>query len=162
MDSTIAGAFQNLIEGVNQVGLPITVNNTFRTTEEQTKLYEQDPGKANPPGMSLHEAGFAVDLNGASGLSSAQRSTLVEIAKQNGFDPVSKEKWHFQADPTKHGYKNRGEAIKENQADYKKKQGEKKKKSGKGAGGPAAITQIIGHSDPGHKRVVCHDGVNCE
>jgi hypothetical protein len=74
---------------------------------------------ALPPGTSLHEAGFAIDMSGiAAGPRGGKRLTskgrrIVSIMRKNGFtwryglsDPA-----HFEADPRQHGYRNLKQAI---------------------------------------------------
>jgi len=45
-----------------QTGDSIQVNSAYRDPELQKKLYEADPTKAAPPGSSLHNYGYAIDM----------------------------------------------------------------------------------------------------
>jgi hypothetical protein len=110
------------------------VTSYWRSSAEQARLHQCSlsrrcrlnyPGlyRAMPPGKSVHEAGFAVDIAGvAAGPRGDKRLTpkgrrIVAIMKRNGFnwryglkDPV-----HFEANPQSYGYKSVKQAIKRNQ-----------------------------------------------
>jgi len=110
------------------------VTSSWRSSADQARLHRcslsqrcrlNHPGlyRALPPGQSIHEAGFAVDIAGvASGPRGAKRITpkgrrIVAIMKKHGFnwpyglrDPV-----HFEANPQRYGYRSVKQAIKRNQ-----------------------------------------------
>lgn len=111
-------------------GIKPKVTSVWRSTDYQAQLHKcststrcrrEHPGLyyALPPGNSLHEAGFAVDISGvAAGPRGKKRLTsqghkIVSIMRKNGFnwryqlaDPA-----HFEADPKKHGYRTAKQAI---------------------------------------------------
>nr|WP_275672469.1 RHS repeat-associated core domain-containing protein [Thermomonas alba] len=121
IDQKIAGNLANFVSEMQAAGINTTFNYVFRTTEEQTKLWNDRHNNSNPvarPGTSRHESGFAFDIN-ISRLPVSQQQQLINIANKNGFFrlPNGKDPPHFEADPIKHGYKDRISAIKENQAD---------------------------------------------
>jgi hypothetical protein len=110
------------------------VTSYWRSSADQARLHQcslsrrcrlNHPGlyRAMPPGKSVHEAGFAVDIAGvAAGPREGKRLTpkgrrIVAIMKRHGFnwryglnDPV-----HFEANPQSYGYKSVKQAIKRNQ-----------------------------------------------
>ena len=70
--------------GLNQAdGINVQINRTFRTTADQANL---GAGAITParPGNSLHEAGWAIDINWMNGLTSSQRATVLSNAKEVG------------------------------------------------------------------------------
>ena len=118
VDQAIADNLINFVAQIQAAGITTSFNYVFRTTEEQTVLWNQRHSNPNPvarPGTSRHESGFAFDINVRS-LSAGQRTQLRQIANDNGFSGIAKDPPHFQADPVSNGYKSRAEAIKENQA----------------------------------------------
>ena len=95
----------------------LSVNNTFRNYPS-SKIKTSN---ATAKGLSRHQGGFAIDLNGVSTLNKKQLKNLNKIAAKYGFSPIknqSKDLPHFSSDPKKHGYKNLSEAVKENYAHY--------------------------------------------
>ena len=130
VDPKIAVKYKAALRDMNRAGIKPQVTSTWRSSERQEELYRctksarcrrANPGiyRALPPGKSLHEAGFAVDMSGiASGPRGNKRLTtkgkrIVGIMRKNGFkwryglaDPA-----HFEADPRKHGYRNVKQAI---------------------------------------------------
>lgn len=130
VDPTIARNYNAAMRDMRRAGIKPKVTSVWRSSETQAALFRctqssrcrrANPGlyAALPPGQSIHEAGFAVDVAGvASGPRGAKRLTprgkrIVSIMKKNGFDwrygladPV-----HFEADPRRHGYKNIKQAI---------------------------------------------------
>ncbi|HYL99610.1 MAG TPA: D-alanyl-D-alanine carboxypeptidase family protein [Blastocatellia bacterium] len=119
---------------MKRAGIKPKITSTWRSSKDQTWIYNctsskrcraTHPGlyKALPPGQSLHEAGFAVDVAGiASGQRGEKHLTpqgrkIVRIMDKHGFkwryglrDPV-----HFEADPKQHGYRSIKQAIQINQ-----------------------------------------------
>jgi RHS repeat-associated protein len=147
-DSSIASNVVSFVSQVRAAGYPITINLGFRTTDEQRALFENSASNSNPvakPGTSLHEAGFALDINGASlrSVDAAGRAAIEGLALSNGLTPIDTPRnsgfipgrvggeegtWsnpriydppHFQASPVNNGYASREDAIVENQGDYK-------------------------------------------
>lgn len=64
-------------------GISTRINRTFRTTSDQANL---GAGAITPakPGNSLHEAGWAIDINFSSGLTNSQRAALLQNATESG------------------------------------------------------------------------------
>ena len=74
-------------------GKNITVNESFRTYEDQMALRQKYPGKAAKPGNSIHEFGMALDVN------SPEANLLDEMGllRKYGFTrPVGGETWHLE------------------------------------------------------------------
>jgi LAS superfamily LD-carboxypeptidase LdcB len=131
IDPKIARNYNSALRDMKRAGIKPQVTSLWRSSENQEKLYRcsmsapcrrANPGiyRALPPGKSLHEAGFAVDMSGiAAGPRGNKRLTpkgrrVVAIMRKNGFkwryglaDPA-----HFEADPRKHGYRTVKQAIK--------------------------------------------------
>lgn len=95
----------------------VTVNNTFRL-EDSSKIKTKN---TRAKGLSRHQGGFAIDLNGVGRLSAEQLKGLNALAAENGLAPLAnqaKDLPHFDADPTKHGYKSLKDAVDVNKGDY--------------------------------------------
>lgn len=74
-------------------GKNITVNESFRTYDDQMALRQKYPGKAAKPGNSIHEFGMALDVN------SPEANLLDEMGllRKYGFTrPVGGETWHLE------------------------------------------------------------------
>ena len=130
IDPKIAVNYNAALRDMHRAGIKPQVTSAWRSSENQEELYRcsmnarcrrANPGiyRALPPGKSLHEAGFAVDMSGiAAGTRGNKRLTpkgrrIVGIMRKNGFkwryglaDPA-----HFEADPRKHGYRTVQQAI---------------------------------------------------
>ena len=130
VDPKIAKNFNRALRDLNRAGIRPKVTSAWRSSEKQASLHrcsvssrcrKANPGlyHALPPGQSLHEAGFAVDISGiASGPRGAKRVTpkgrrIISIMNRNGFrwryglkDPA-----HFEANPQRYGYRNAKQAI---------------------------------------------------
>jgi hypothetical protein len=134
VDPKIAKSYKSALRDMKRAGIKPRVTSVWRSSESQAQLHRcslstrcrrSNPGlyRALPPGRSIHEAGFAVDIGGiATGPRGAKRLTpqgrrVVAIMKKNGFnwryglaDPV-----HFEADPRNYGYRSVRQAIKRTQ-----------------------------------------------
>lgn len=130
LDPKVAVNYKTAVRQMKREGIKPKVTSVWRSTDYQAQLHKcstsarcrrEHPGLyyALPPGESLHEAGFAVDISGvAAGPRGRKRLTsdghrIVSIMRKNGFnwryqlaDPA-----HFEADPKKHGYRNARQAI---------------------------------------------------
>lgn len=130
LDPKVAVNYKTAVRQMKSEGIKPKVTSVWRSTDYQAQLHKcstssrcrtAHPGLyyALPPGKSLHEAGFAVDISGvAAGPRGKKRLTpqghrIVSIMRKNGFnwryqlaDPA-----HFEADPKKHGYRNAKQAI---------------------------------------------------
>ncbi|MEK6322955.1 MAG: D-alanyl-D-alanine carboxypeptidase family protein [Acidobacteriota bacterium] len=126
----LARSYNAALRDMKRAGIKPKVTSLWRSSENQAQLHRcslstrcrrANPGlyRALPPGKSLHEAGFAVDMAGiAAGPRGQKRLTrkgrrIVGIMRKNGFkwryglaDPA-----HFEADPRKHGYRTSRQAI---------------------------------------------------
>lgn len=51
-----------LSDAKEQTGEKLLIMSSYRTSEEQQELYEEDPSTASRPGSSEHESGLALDL----------------------------------------------------------------------------------------------------
>lgn len=134
VDPKVARNYKTALKDMKRVGIKPNITSAWRSSESQaelrrcslsTRCRRANPGlyRALPPGNSLHEAGFAVDISGiASGPRGNKRLTpkgrrIVSIMKKNGFkwryglsDPA-----HFEADPRKYGYRSAKQAINKTQ-----------------------------------------------
>jgi LAS superfamily LD-carboxypeptidase LdcB len=130
LDPKVAVNYKTAVRQMKREGIKPKVTSVWRSTDYQAQLHKcstsrrcrkEHPGLyyALPPGSSLHEAGFAVDISGvAAGPRGKKRLTsqghrIVSIMRKNGFnwryqlaDPA-----HFEADPKKHGYRTAKQAI---------------------------------------------------
>lgn len=133
LDPAVARRFSGAVAEMRRSGITPRVTSAWRSSAHQATLrrcslnsrcrHANGVYGALPPGQSLHEAGFAVDIAGiANGRRGATRltrrgRTIVRIMRKHGFqwryglaDPV-----HFEADPRRHGYRNVRQAIVRNQ-----------------------------------------------
>lgn len=134
VDPKIAKNYQKAMRDLHRVGIKPQVTSVWRSSQEQALLHRcsqsrrcraNHPGLyyALPPGQSLHEAGFAVDISGvAAGPKGRKQVTtrgrhIISVMRKNGFkwryglkDPA-----HFEADPTRKGYRTVQQAIHKNQ-----------------------------------------------
>jgi len=134
VDPKIAKNYQKAIRDLHRAGIRPQVTSAWRSSAEQARLHHcsndrrcraRHPGLyyALPPGQSLHEAGFAVDISGvAAGPKGSKQVTprgrhIISVMRKNGFkwryglkDPA-----HFEADPTRKGYRSLQQAIHKNQ-----------------------------------------------
>lgn len=130
MDPKIAASYKTAVREMKRQGIKPKVTSVWRSTDYQAQLHKcststncrrAHPGLyyALPPGKSLHEAGFAVDISGvAAGPRGNKRLTsqgkrIVGIMRKNGFNwrYKLKDPAHFEADPKKHGYRSSKQAI---------------------------------------------------
>ena len=126
----VSKKLRTAVRDMKRAGISPTVTSAWRSTDKQAALYhcsqnrrcrKANPGlyRALPPGKSLHEAGFAVDISGvAAGPRGAKRLTprgrrIVGIMRKNGFQwPYGlKDPAHFEANPRRYGYRNAKQAI---------------------------------------------------
>lgn len=121
VDATVAPLLDAVLMEARARGIRVTVTSAFRTTGRQAALYANrasNPHPVSPPGASLHEAGFAVDV-ARSAHAEAEWATLVDIFSRYGArwagpdDPV-----HFQWDPVALGFPSPHAAIAANQNHY--------------------------------------------
>jgi D-alanyl-D-alanine carboxypeptidase-like protein len=134
LDPKIRKNYRAALNEMKRAGLKPKVTSQWRSSAHQARLHKcslsrrcrvNHPGLygALPPGNSIHEAGFAVDIAGiATGPRGAKRVTargrrIIAIMKKHGFnwryglkDPV-----HFEANPQRFGYRSVKQAINRNQ-----------------------------------------------
>ena len=130
IDPKIEPNYKAALHEMKRAGIKPQITSMWRSSENQAQLHRcsmstpcrrASPGlyRALPPGKSLHEAGFAVDMSGiAAGKRGQKRLTpkgrhIVSIMRKNGFkwryglaDPA-----HFEVDPRRHGYRTLQQAI---------------------------------------------------
>src|ERR1044072_6216211 len=126
----VSKKLRTAVRDMKRAGISPTVTSAWRSTDKQGALHhcsqnrrcrKANPGlyRALPPGKSLHEAGFAVDISGvAAGPRGAKRLTprgrrIVGIMRKNGFQwPYGlKDPAHFEANPRRYGYRSAKQAI---------------------------------------------------
>lgn len=74
-------------------GKKVILTSGTRSTQEQERLYRQNPAKAARPGRSLHEFGVAVDINSAD----VDALDKLGLMRKYGFTrPVGGETWHVE------------------------------------------------------------------
>jgi RHS repeat-associated protein len=118
LDSKIAENVTGFVREARSRFNYLSVNNTFRdgpSTQINTKY-------TKAKGLSRHNAGFAIDLNGVLSLSSKDQKILNKIAAINGLFPNSNQKEgpvHYSSNPTDFGYNSLDQAVNENLQDYK-------------------------------------------
>lgn len=72
----------------------VVITSGYRTMEEQADLYSKyGPGRAAPPGTSMHERGFAID---ASSAALNEMNNMGLLSKYGLARPVPGEPWHVQ------------------------------------------------------------------
>ncbi|HEX5734283.1 MAG TPA: D-alanyl-D-alanine carboxypeptidase family protein [Blastocatellia bacterium] len=135
VDPAIARNYNGAMRDLRRAGIEPKVTSTWRSSAHQARLHRcsnsrrcrrAHPGLyyALPAGVSLHEAGFAVDMSGvAIGPRGAKRLTprgrrIIAIMRKHGFswryglaDPA-----HFEIDPRKYGYRSAQQAISRSQS----------------------------------------------
>jgi hypothetical protein len=117
LDQSIANNVVSFVNQARQRFGQLSVNNTFRT--QSSSSINTSNTKAS--GLSRHQAGFAIDLNGVRTLSDSQLIELNAIAADHGLAPLrnqSQDLPHFSADPTMHGYSSLAEAVNINRNHY--------------------------------------------
>ena len=87
----------------------VQVNSGYRSLQEQEALYKQDPSKAARPGSSLHNFGFAIDMNSDTADDMEKKYGLLS---KYGFDRPAytksgkHERWHIQPKAITKSYSN--------------------------------------------------------
>jgi len=117
VDSKIGYQMKAFAESAMEKFGNLSVNNIFRTQPSSSIK----TGNTKAKGLSRHQGGFAIDFNGVKNLSKDQLKALNALAKEHGLAPLptqSNDPPHFDADPTKHGYKDLKQAVDENKAHY--------------------------------------------
>lgn len=74
-------------------GGSLKVTSGFRSMAQQAALYAADPSKAARPGWSMHQYGYAVDVDSTQAGELARRGLL---AKYRFARPLAKEPWHIE------------------------------------------------------------------
>lgn len=130
---SISGNLNSAMRELRRDGIRPVVTSAWRSSAKQAALHNCAKSSrcrlshgvygAKPAGSSLHEAGFAVDIAGiATGPRGSRRLTprgrrIVQVMNKHGFawryglsDPP-----HFEANPTRHGFRSVKQAIKTSQ-----------------------------------------------
>ena len=91
MSQRVLGAIQdyNLLSGDKDV----VITSAFRSFAEQSRLHEQNPKKAAPPGKSLHQFGLAID---ADSRALTEMDNMGILRKWGLSRPIPGEPWHVQ------------------------------------------------------------------
>jgi len=93
---SVMNNFQGMANEYNQqTGKTVQVNSAFRSIEAQKKLFAESPaGYAAPPGRSLHNFGYALDINSRE----ANEMASSGLMKKWGFHQpmTTKEPWHIE------------------------------------------------------------------
>lgn len=95
LDPEVKNRFFSMLQDYRNLGgkRKIQINSGYRSTEEQARLYQQNPKKAARPGTSVHELGRAIDIQSAD----ANELDRMGLLSKYGFDrPFPKEAWHVQ------------------------------------------------------------------
>jgi hypothetical protein len=91
-------AMRSFRRASNILGEPIQVTGSFRSLQDQQRIYADKPDLAAPPGHSFHQTGLAFDLDmNAYPEGSSKYRKLVNVLERLGwhrFDPGT-EPWHF-------------------------------------------------------------------
>lgn len=97
LNTTVAPYWNNMVAAARRAGINLSVNNSYRTVDEQARLYASKPkGMAAPPGGSNHGLGEAVDVN----IPNDQVfNWLSQNARRFGFKNLKGEDWHWEFDP---------------------------------------------------------------
>lgn len=91
---------------VDEFGVNMTINSSYRTYEQQEALYDPSSDTAAPPGCSNHGTGLAIDIGGGvQTFGSAQYGWLKSAAESYGWvhppfaEPTGRnpEPWHWQS-----------------------------------------------------------------
>lgn len=167
LDPKIRRNYQAALVDMKRARLKPKATSYWRSSADQARLHRcslsqrcrlNHPGlyRAMPPGQSVHEAGFAVDIAGvASGPRGGKRLTpkgrrIVAIMKKHGFnwryglnDPV-----HFEANPQQYGYRSVKQAIKRNQTVCEVKLAREQKR-----GATRSRVNLRAQAAPSNKRV---------
>jgi hypothetical protein len=97
LNTTVAPYWNNLVAAARRAGINLSVNNSYRTYDEQARLYATKPkGIAAPPGGSNHGLGEAVDINIPN---DKVFNWLSQNARRFGFKNLKGEDWHWEFDP---------------------------------------------------------------
>lgn len=130
---SISGKLNSAMRELKRDGIRPAITSAWRSSAKQAALHNCAKSSrcrlshgvygAKPAGSSLHEAGFAVDIAGiATGRRGSRRLTsrgrrIVNVMNKHGFswryglaDPA-----HFEANPTRYGFRSVKQAIKTSQ-----------------------------------------------
>lgn len=117
VDTKMADSVVGFVNEARQKFSQLSVNNIYRIEDSST--INTDNTTAN--GLSRHQAGTAIDLNGVGTLSDTELQSLNEIAEKYHLSPLVDQAGdlpHFDRDPTAIGYKSLKDAVEINKQDY--------------------------------------------
>ena len=116
-DQISAGMFKSLTAAFKKFD-GLSVNNSFRTAKSSSLKTKYTKAK----GLSRHQGGFAVDLNGVSGLKAPQIKALDKIMRGAGAFPLKNKRMrdpgHYSINPALHGYDSLRDAVDTNLLDW--------------------------------------------
>ena len=95
LDPSFSNSILGALNEYHQVGGKhrVTLTSGFRSAEDQERLFAESPGKAAPPGRSLHQYGLALDAD-RNALGDMDRMGI--LAKFGLERPFASEPWHVQ------------------------------------------------------------------
>ena len=117
VDETIAENIVGFVNTAREKFNHLTVNNIFRSVSSS----EIETSNTKSKGISRHEAGFAIDLNGVGKLNEEELGELNQIASDFGLSPLSNQKNdlpHYSINPTSKGYSSLKESANENKGHF--------------------------------------------
>jgi hypothetical protein len=120
LDEKVADKYKKAINKLKKEKLPYAVNNAFRIKNSSDIKTTNTKAK----GLSRHQGGFAIDINGLSKLNKKDLKKVDKIMKEYGIKPLNKRAKdypHFSSNPKSYGYKSLKDAVDENLKDYKKR-----------------------------------------
>jgi RHS repeat-associated protein len=95
-----ASAFTKALTQLNAMGITPTINSDYRTSADQVRQQQGGSGTNPAAQLSLHQAGYAVDINGTQ---SREFKTIKEVMINNGFTWggtfKTKDPPHFEMNP---------------------------------------------------------------
>jgi hypothetical protein len=83
LDSSMVGPVTDFSANAAAAGVPITFSSAFRSTDTQGTLNSSNSTTPAAAGTSLHEAGYAVDINWSQ-VPASQRDAVVKAAAEAG------------------------------------------------------------------------------
>jgi RHS repeat-associated protein len=77
-----ARAFNAAVSELNRAGIRPRINSAFRTTADQQRMRAGGAGRNPAASLSLHQAGYAVDINGTA---TQEFQTIRQVMESHGF-----------------------------------------------------------------------------
>ena len=151
MNRATRGNFLGLaFEYFKLTGNKLFVNSSVRTSAEQAVEYRANPKKAAPPGSSMHEFKFALDISVARNKFLADCESKGLLRKYGFWRPLAGELWHIEAIGIhKFIKKIKAGAIDESTLEKAIMGGR-----GYGGGGPALMKGVKSRSDAVYEQII--------